>query len=162
MDIQLLLTFIVLNILNVVIQTIKSIATVKCGKGIASLVNAVAYGLYTIVTVYMLCELPLFWKAGIVALCNLIGVYAVKWGEEKSRKDKLWKVEATIHNYGTDPDWDDCIIALRDADIPFNYIDIQKYILINCYCATQTESAKVKQILDQYNAKYFVSESKTL
>lgn len=162
MDIQLLLTFIVLNILNVVIQTIKSIATVKCGKGVAASVNAVAYGLYTIVTVYMLCELPLFWKAGIVALCNLIGVYAVKWGEEKSRKDKLWKVEATIHNYGTDPDWDDCIIALRDAGIPFNYIDIQKYILINCYCATQTESAKVKQILDQHNAKYFVSESKTL
>lgn len=162
MDIQLLLTFIVLNILNVVIQTIKSIATVKCGKGVAASVNAVAYGLYTIVTVYMLCELPLFWKAGIVALCNLIGVYAVKWGEEKSRKDKLWKVEATIHNYGTDPDWDDCIIALRDAGIPFNYIDIQKYILINCYCATQAESAKVKQILDQHNAKYFVSESKTL
>lgn len=162
MDIQLLLTFIVLNILNVVIQTIKSIATVKCGKGVAASVNAVAYGLYTIVTVYMLCELPLFWKAGIVALCNLIGVYAVKWGEEKSRKDKLWKVEATIHNYGTDPDWDDCIIALKDANIPFNYIDIQKYILINCYCATQAESAKVKQILDQHNAKYFVSESKTL
>ena len=162
MDIQLLLTFIVLNILNVVIQTIKSIATVKCGKGVAASVNAVAYGLYTIVTVYMLCELPLFWKAGIVALCNLVGVYVVKWGEEKSRKDKLWKVEATIHNYGTDPDWDDCIIALRDAGIPFNYIDIQKYILINCYCATQTESAKVKQILDQHNAKYFVSESKTL
>ena len=162
MDIQLLLTFIVLNILNVVIQTIKSIATVKCGKGVAASVNAVAYGLYTIVTVYMLCELPLFWKAGIVALCNLIGVYAVKWGEEKSRKDKLWKVEATIHNYGTDPDWDDCIIALKDAGIPFNYIDIQKYILINCYCATQAESAKVKQILDQHNAKYFVSESKTL
>lgn len=162
MDIQLLLTFIVLNILNVVIQTIKNIATVKCGKGVAASVNAVAYGLYTIVTVYMLCELPLFWKAGIVALCNLIGVYAVKWGEEKSRKDKLWKVEATIHNYGTDPDWDDCIIALKDANIPFNYIDIQKYILINCYCATQAESAKVKQILDQHNAKYFVSESKTL
>ena len=162
MDIQLLIIFIGLNILNVVIQTIKSIATVKCGKGTAAIINAVAYGLYTIVTVYMLCELPLFWKAGIVALCNLVGVYCVKYGEEKARKDKLWKVEATIHNHGTDPDWDDCIIALKDAGIPFNYIDIQKYILINCYCATQAESAKVKQILDQYNAKYFVSESKTL
>lgn len=42
MNIQLLLTFIILNILNVIIQTIKSIATVKCGKGIASIINAVA------------------------------------------------------------------------------------------------------------------------
>lgn len=162
MNIQLLSIFIILNILNVVIQTIKSIATVKCGKGVASIINAVAYGLYTIVTVYMMCELPLMWKAGIVALCNLIGVYVVKWGEEKSRKDKLWKVEATIHNYGTDPDWDDCIIDLKNAGIPFNYIDIQKYILINCYCATQAESTKVKQILDAHGAKYFVSESKNL
>lgn len=162
MDIQLLIIFIVLNILNVVIQTIKSIATVKCDKVIAAIINAIAYGLYTVVTVYMLCNLPLAWKAFIVAMCNLVGVYVVKWAEEKSRKDKLWKVEATIHNCGTDPDWDDCIIALKDAGIPFNYIDIQKYILINCYCATQAESAKVKQILDAHGAKYFVSESKTL
>lgn len=159
---ELLITFIVLNIFNVIIQTVKSIATVKCGKGVASLVNALAYGLYTIVTVYMMCELDLYLKAGIVAVCNLVGVYVVKFFEEKARKDKLWKVEATIYNYNHDPEWDDCIIDLKESGIPFNYIDIQKYILINCYCATQTESAKVKTILNKHNAKYFVSESKTL
>ena len=96
MDWTLLLIFIGLNIANVIIQTIKSIATVKCGKGVAALVNAVAYGLYTIVTVYLMCELSLGLKALVVALCNLIGVYLVKWAEEKARKDKLWKVEATV------------------------------------------------------------------
>lgn len=159
---ELLITFVVLNILNVIIQTVKSIATVKCGKAVAAIVNAVAYGLYTVVTVYMMCELPLMWKAGIVALCNLVGVYVVKWCEEKARKDKLWKVEATLHNFNNEPEWDDCIIALRESGVPFNYIDINKYLLINCYCATQAESAKVKTILDSYEAKYFVSESKTL
>lgn len=159
---ELLITFIVLNIFNVIIQTVKSIATVKCGKGVASLVNALAYGLYTIVTVYMMCELDLYLKAGIVAVCNLVGVYVVKFFEEKARKDKLWKVEATIYNYNHDPEWDDCIIDLKESGVPFNYIDIQKYILINCYCATQTESAKVKTILNKHKAKYFVSESKTL
>ena len=93
---NLLLTFIILNILNVIIQTVKSIATIKCGKGAAALVNAVAYGLYTVVTVYMMCELDLWLKALIVALANLVGVYVVKLLEEKSRKDKLWKVEATV------------------------------------------------------------------
>ena len=44
---EMLIIFIVLTILNVVIQTIKSIATIKCGKWAAALVNAVAYGLYT-------------------------------------------------------------------------------------------------------------------
>ncbi len=37
MDTQLLIIFIVLNILNVIIQTVKSIATVKCGKAVAAL-----------------------------------------------------------------------------------------------------------------------------
>lgn len=162
MNANLLITFILLNIANVIIQTIKSIATVKCGKVAAAIINAIAYGLYTVVTVYMLCELPLFWKAGIVALCNLVGVYVVKLGEEKARKDKLWKVEATIPNQSLFAENDDCLIELRNANIPMNYIDINKYILVNCYCATQAESRAVKEILDKYNAKYFVSESKTL
>ena len=161
-DNKLLLVFIVLNIANVIIQTVKSLATVKCGKGMAALINAVAYGLYTIVTVYLMCELDLYLKAGIVAVCNLVGVYVVKWAEEKARKDKLWKVEATIPNQGISAENDDCLIELKNANIPMNYIDINKYILVNCYCATQTESKIVKEILNKYNAKYFVSESKTL
>lgn len=162
MDIKLLIIFVALNIVNVVAQTIKSIATVKCGKTVAALVNAGAYGLYTIVTIYMLCELPIWWKAGIVALCNLIGVFVVKWIEEKVRKDKLWKIQATIPNEGLFSENDDCLIELKKANISMNYIDINKYILINCYCATQAESKIVKEILDKYDAKYFVSESKIL
>ena len=81
--------FVVLNVVNVVIQTIKSLATVKCGKGLAAIINALAYGFYTIVVVYMVCELPLWLKVVVVGLCNLVGVFAVKWGEELARKDKL-------------------------------------------------------------------------
>jgi hypothetical protein len=159
---KLLILFIIMNVLNVVIQTVKSIATIKCGKMGAAVVNAIAYGLYTYIVVLTMCDLPLLAKCIIVALANFIGVYAVKWAEEKARKDKLWKVEATLRNTGIDPSNDDCLIELKANDIPFNYIDVQKYILVNCYCATQSESAKVKTILDKYNAKYFVSESKTL
>ncbi len=154
----LLVTFIVLNIFNVVIQTVKSIATVKCGKGVAALVNAVAYGLYTVVTVYLMCELPLGWKAGIVALCNLVGVYVVKWAEEKARKDKLWKVEATVSPASAE--W--LIRRLEENDTPHNYIDVNKWVIFNIYCATQSESKQTKEILAKVNAKYFVSESKSL
>lgn len=155
---NLLITFILLNIANVIIQTVKSIATIKCGKTVAATVNAVAYGLYTIVTVYMLCELPLWWKAGIVALCNLVGVWVVKYFEEKARKDKLWKVEVTIP--ASQAHW---LIDEAEAEkIPFNYIDINKYYLFNFYCATQEDSRKVNVMLKAYDAKYFVSESKNL
>lgn len=158
MNWNLFLTFVVLNIFNVVIQTVKSICTVKCGKGVAALVNAIAYGLYTIVTVYILCDLDLYLKAGVVAACNLVGVYVVKWAEEKSRKDKLWKVEATVNPIEGNAIKDFC----ETNNIPFSYIDIEKYVLFNFYCATQKESALVRTVLNEHNAKYFVSESKTL
>lgn len=158
---KLLILFIVLNVVNVIIQTVKSIATIKCGKTMASIINALAYGLYTVVVVYTMCDLPLWSKALIVGLANLVGVYVVKFIEEKSRKDKLWKVEATLINQNLGEN-DDCIIELRENNISFNYIDINKYLIINCFCPTQKESAKAKEILDKYNAKYFVSESKVL
>lgn len=159
MDTKLLLVFIGLNIANVIIQTVKSIATVKCGKGVAAIVNAVAYGLYTVVTVYLMCELSLGLKALIVALCNLIGVYVVKWCEEKARKDKLWKIEATVF----EPYTKSLHLDLTAEEIPCNYIPkIGKWSVFNIYCDTQEKSKKVKILLDKYEAKYFVSETKTL
>lgn len=158
-----IIIFIVFNVLNVVIQTIKSIATIKCGKNMAAIINAIAYGLYTYIVVLTASDgVSLWFKIAVVALANLVGVWVVKFVEEKGRKDKLWKVEATLRSQNIEPQYDDCIIELRESGIPFNYIDANKYIIVNCYCATQKESAQVKTILDKYNAKYFVSESKTL
>lgn len=159
MDMKLLIIFIILNVVNVVIQTVKSLATIKCGKATASVVNAVAYGLYTVVVVYTVCDLPLWLKVLVVAVANLIGVYIVKWLEEKSRKDKLWKVEVTLPSENLT----DVLAILKKSDIPCNYIEnVGKYVLLNIYCATQNESAIVKNILTMYNAKYFVTESKIL
>ena len=159
MNWELLWLFIVLNVLNVIIQTVKSIATIKCGKWMASVVNAVAYGLYTIVVVYTVCDLNLWLKVGVVAVSNLIGVFFVKLFEEKARKDKLWKVEATV----TPSDVGDVQLELDKLNISHNCFRTSgEYRVFNIFCPTQKESMQVKIILDKYNAKYFVSESKTL
>lgn len=155
---NLIISFIVLNIINVVIQTVKSIATIKCGKLVAAIVNAVAYGLYTVVVVYMVCELPLWFKVLVIAVANLIGVYVVKWVEEKNRKDKLWKVEATIEK----ADFDKIKDTAKSLGLSYNFVDIKKYYLFNFYCPTQKESEMVKGLLNSVNAKYFVNESKSL
>ena len=155
---KLLIVFIVMNIVNVVIQTIKSLVTVKCKKTVAALVNAVAYGLYTYIMVLTMCDLPMLTKCIVVAFCNFVGVWVVKYGEEKARKDKLWKVEMTIP-----PEHSERVhTMLQLVGIPHNYIDVEKYVLFNCYCATQKESTRVKTIANDFNVKYFVSESKTL
>lgn len=155
---KLLITFIILNVINVIIQTVKSLATVKCGKTVAALVNAVAYGLYTVVVVYTVCELPLWFKVVVVAVANLIGVYVVKLFEEKSRKDKLWKVEATVPF----EEYETVDHNLNLHYLPHNYILLgEKYAIFNIYCATQKDSEFTRKVLDRYNAKYFVSEAKT-
>lgn len=154
---QLFILFVILSIVNVILNTIKSIVTVNGGKLSAALINAITFFVYTYVIIYTNCELPMFTKALITAIVNFIGVYAVKWIEEKARKDKLWKVEMTIPTeYANAVDFD-----LKD--VPHSYITISpKHTLFNFYCATQSESQKVKDIANQYEAKYFVAESKTL
>ena len=156
---KLLILFIVMNVLNVIIQTVKSICTIKCGKTVAAIVNAVAYGLYTYIVVLTMCDLPLLAKCLIVAGANFVGVFVVKFIEEKARKDKLWKVEATVPASMVIPLHD----ALKDCGIAHNYIeDVGQYTIFNIYCPTQEDSIAVRKVLENRNAKYFVSESKTL
>ena len=153
---ELLITFIILNIANVIIQTVKSIATIKCGKTVAALVNAIAYGLYTIVIVYTNADLNLWVKVAVVAIANLIGVYVVKLFEEKSRKDKLWKIEATVYEPYTESLHND----LSKNEIPHNYIDIGPRTLFNFYCSTKAETSAVIKHCRNYKGKFFAVENK--
>lgn len=155
---NLLIIFILLSIVNVIFSTIKSIVTIKSGPWVASIVSALYYGYYNIVLIYTVADFPLWQKVVVTAGCNLVGVFIVKYGEVKARKDKLWKIEATIRLMR----FDTLIKKLKEYDIPFNYIDVGKYIIFNIYCATQAESAKVKVLLNIVEAKYFVAESKNL
>ena len=159
MDTKLLTIFIILNIVNVIIQTIKSIATVKCGKTSAAIINAIAYGLYTIVLVYTVCDLPLMVKAGVVAICNLIGVYVVKYFEEKARKDKLWKIEMAVP-IGTN------LSVLKNriewCGVPCSYIEVGKWVMFNCYCERQGQTKAMIELAKEVGGKISAYESKTL
>lgn len=157
---ELFLLFTVLTALNVVVSTIKSIVTIKCGKLAAATVNALAYAVNTVAIVYTVCDLPLWLKMLIVAITNFIGVYVVKWGEERSRKDRLWKVEATFNH-------DDNIIQelktwSQKHDIGTKYADIVKYYEVDFYAKTKHESSLIREFIKNHNGKYFVTESKDL
>ena len=153
-----ILLFALCTAVNVILSTIKSILTVKSGKLSASLINAITYGFYSYVIVLTSADgMPIWLKMAITAICNFVGVYLVKWIEEKARKDKLWKVELTVPTKYTNT------IDFDLHDVPHSYIELSdKHTLFNFYCATQKESAKVKAIANQYEAKYFIAESKNL
>ena len=159
MEMKLLVLFIVMNVVNVVIQTIKSIATIKCGKVAAALINALAYGLYTYIIVLTNCDLPMLAKCLIVASANFVGVWVVKYFEEKARKDKLWKVEATVPKDRLA----ELSVVLEEYKLPYNCLNTTgDYAIFNIFCATQEQSKFAKLALDGHFAKYFVSESKSL
>lgn len=153
-----ILLFALCTAVNVILSTIKSILTVNGGKVSASLINAITYGFYSYVIVLTSADgMPIWLKMAITAVCNFVGVYFVKWIEEKTRKDRLWKVELTVPTKYTNT------IDFDLHDVPHSYIELSdKHTLFNFYCATQKESAKVKAIANQYEAKYFVAESKNL
>lgn len=157
---NLLLLFIILQTTNVIMQTIKSISTVKCGKTVAAAVNAITFGLYTVVLVYMNCDLSLWEKVIATAATNFAGVWIVKLIEEKMRKDKLWLVQATF------PIEYDKYLSEHTEILGLSYSSIElrdnRHIVYNFYCPTQKESEKVKILVKKYNGKYFVSESKIL
>lgn len=158
MNVSLIISFIFFNVLNVVIQTIKSIATIKCGKTMAAVVNAVAYGLYTYIIVLTTCELALWIKVIVVALANLIGVFVVKYVEEKKRKDRLWKVELAVPFRSATTAEN----LIRENEISYNAVIVGDWVMFNTYCTTQKQSSKMAEICKVVGGKISAYESKAV
>ena len=117
----------------------------------AALMNALTYGFYSWVIILTTTDnLSTVSKMLITAACNFVGVYLVKFIEEKTRKEKLWKIEATITNES------------KDQKLIFNYTPIGKYTIFNFYSYSRSDSEDVAKLLQRHNAKYFVSEAKTM
>lgn len=143
--------FVVLNVVNVILQTVKSLLTNKGGKWSASIMNAVAYGLYTVVLVYMSCELSTIAKALIVGGCNLIGVYIVKSLEEKTAKRRIYKIEFTVDSITRD------IMLTAEKLTHYNYINVGDMTIFNFY-VEKKDLKTVKGIITKYNGKYIITE----
>ena len=153
---KILIVFTILSIINVVFSTYKSLATIKGSVLNASIVSALYYGFYNVVLIYTVADFPLWQKVAITAVCNFIGVYIVKYIEKRMRKTKTWKFELTVPADLTET----IHTALDSLGVSHNYIpNIGKYTIYNCYCPTQRESTLVKTIANNYDIKYFISES---
>lgn len=157
---KLIILFIILSIVNVIFSTFRTIATVKGGKFIASLLNAGYFAFYNIVLIYSVADFSLIAKMIITFICNLIGVFTVKLIEEKTAKPKAWKIEviADINNSNV------IQAELNKNNFDFVITEIfDEKDKIEIFSYSKTESENIKNILNNFEAiKYFVVESKTL
>ena len=155
-----ILIFALATIVNVSLSTIRAITTIKGGKWLSAVMNAVCYGFYPLIVMLTAQgTVSIIINMIITAIVNFICVWIIKFIEEKARKDKIWKIEASVYGVYTDNLYND----LKKNKISCNYIpNIGKYTIFNIYAETQTQSIIVKKLLESNKAKYFVSETKIL
>lgn len=150
--------FVILNFINVLINTARSLTTIKGGKWIASVMNAICYGYYTIIIVITATyDMPIVIKCVAVAFVNFVGVFTIKFCEEKIKKEKLWIYKAK----GIDCTTTSVITTALD-EMKIKYVTVtidNSFINLEIFSETQKESAMIKSILDNYAIKYYAVET---
>lgn len=149
----LFLVFVLLSIVNVVLNTIKSIVTVKGSWVAAALINGLTFYVYTYVIIFTNCDLNMHLKAIVTGLVNILGVAIVKYIEMKAQKDKVWRITATLKSK---KELAECVAQLEKYNIGLT--PIEKTNSIDIYSYNQKESSIIKNILENYNHKYFIQE----
>lgn len=151
-----IIIFSVMSLLNVMLNTVKTIIMYKQNKLSSSLINAITYGVYCFIVVLMAGEMNLWIKIAITAITNFIGVWWSMWILDKFRKDKLWEIKASFKQ-------EDCgkIAQLFKArNISYQYIEtLGKHCAFTIYSQSHAESSFIKEIINEFNGKYCVSES---
>ena len=152
-----IIIFAIATVVNVTLSTIRSLCTIKCGKWLSALTNAMCYGFYPLIVMLTAKDSVTIWtNMAITAVANFICVWLIKFVEEKARKDKLWKVEiAVAKRYQED-------VENNLLNVPHNCIDTGSWVMFNCYCNCQSETAYVVDIAKRYNGKISAYESKPL
>ncbi len=150
-----LLVFFLLTFVNVTASTVKTLLTIKGGKTVAAISSGLYFAYYNIVLIYTVADFPLWQKCAITFVCNVIGVYIVKYMEEKMRKDRMWKIEATFRQSHKK----EVIEAAESSKLPYNYVDVGSHVAFNFYCASKQETTLAKDIIRRHEGKFFVTES---
>ena len=152
-----ILLFAIATVVNVVLSTIRSITTIKGGKWLSAFTNAVCYGFYPLIVMLTAKgTVGIVVNMCITAIANFVCVWAIKYVEQKSRKDKMWRIDLAI------PCDEKDFVHRKLQDIPHNYIECGAWTMFNCYCATQQETARVKQIGLALGGKYSAYESQPM
>lgn len=152
--------FTLLTLANVIIQTLKTLVTVKGGKWSAATVNAVTFALYTYVIFFTATDgIALWQKALITGVCNFVGVLAIKWLEEKTAKDKLWIFNCTAKVDNSQIVKITELLKTMEISLTYNELKDELYTL-SIYSYTQKESEMIKSVLENYNVKYCIIETK--
>ena len=153
-----LVIFAVVSLITVIFSTAKSVILINGTILSAAVTNMIYYPIYNYVLKYSVADVPMWEKNIVTALCNLIGVALTLKILKRLYKDKLWLVKMTIpaahFKYAYN--------AIKAADIPVSYHNLNKYYVLDCYCENRKHTKRVKEIGKSYGGKMFATENKLM
>jgi uncharacterized protein YebE (UPF0316 family) len=154
-----IILFVLATVINVTLSTIRSICTIKGGKWISAVTNALCYGFYPLIVMLTAKDtVTIVANMLITAIANFVCVWLIKYVEEKAKKDKMWKVEMAI------PKGEETLVAnmLDRKNIPHNYVEVGKWVMFNCYCDKQSDTALCVSVARNLKGKISAYESQNL
>ena len=149
---KVIIVFCICSLVNVILSTLKTLIMVNAGEKMSILINAVCYGFYTLV-VKQLGAVDYVTAVIVTILANIVGVWISYRIMDLFKKDKLWRITATLKNK---KQFDECIAQLQKYNI--GCTPIEKTNSVDIYSYNQKESAIIKSVLDNYDYKYFIQE----
>lgn len=150
--------FVTIQMVNVVISTVKSILTVNGSKMTAAVVNSVSYTFANVVT-KMLTQQPFEVIIVTTMVTNMVGVYVAKWLMEKTRKERLWTVMATVRSAHKD----DVEEQLQKRGIQYTLVPAENdRWFINIFSHSKAESAMIREILHKWDIRHTIVENRAL
>lgn len=150
--IKVVVIFCICSLVNVILSTLKTLIMVNAGRGSAIIINAVCYGFYTLV-VKQLGAVDYVTAVVVTILANIVGVWISYKIMDLFKKDKLWRITVTLK---TVDEFAECVQQLAKYNI--GYTPIKNTNSIDIYSYNQKESAIIKNILGNYDYKYFIQE----
>lgn len=149
--------FIGINLVNVILSTLRSIFTIKATRFVATIANAVSYGFVALI----MKQMSAFDTTAVVVVTlvtNLVGVYGSMFVLDKLKKDSVWKITVIV----LQKDWKEIVETLRGNDIDYNDYQVNTNyghsVGIDIFSKNQAESKFIKGLLSDYDVKYHVNE----
>ena len=150
--VNVIIVFCICSLVNVILSTLKTLIMVNAGRNSSIAINAICYGFYTLV-VKQLGAVDYVTAVVVTILANVVGVWISYKIMDLFKKDKLWRITVTLKNKKA---LDECMKNLEKYNIGFT--PIEKTNSIDIYSYNQKESAIIKNILGNYDYKYFIQE----
>jgi uncharacterized protein YebE (UPF0316 family) len=157
-----IVVFTICQLINVALNTVKTIIMHKEEKISSAIINAITYGFYAIIVVMTASALDLWITIIISAVTNLIGVYGSMWVLERFKHDSLWEIVATVQNTEMDNYKQFLNLIFTREHISFNCMEtnMKGEYVYHIYSESQKQSEIIKKALSGTNAKYIVHEER--